>query len=191
MTTNTATSSRLWQPSDPKHVLIISRWLPAGVDVVGALEQRTNCGFISEMFSASGERNEAINARKEFHLNAVARTRTYLFPGILAVPDTSCAGLMLLQSNASHGHVTHLLSVLEPKFPLSAREENRFCLPVISSFLISFNGANSSEQLICPPMTASRAALPFPTASSQKADPSLMPALCSLWRCGLPGELAF
>lgn len=27
-------NSRLWHPSDPKHVLIISRWLPVGVDVI-------------------------------------------------------------------------------------------------------------------------------------------------------------
>lgn len=46
--------SRLWHTSDPKHVLIISRWLPAGVDVFAALELRTNRGFILEMFLASG-----------------------------------------------------------------------------------------------------------------------------------------
>lgn len=28
------TNSRLWHPSDPKHVLIISPWLPVGVDVI-------------------------------------------------------------------------------------------------------------------------------------------------------------
>lgn len=30
------TNSRLWHPSDPKHVLIISPWLPVGVDVISA-----------------------------------------------------------------------------------------------------------------------------------------------------------
>lgn len=28
------TKSRLWHPSDPKHVVIISPWLPVGVDVI-------------------------------------------------------------------------------------------------------------------------------------------------------------
>lgn len=28
------TSSRLWHPTDPKHVVIISPWLPVGVDVI-------------------------------------------------------------------------------------------------------------------------------------------------------------
>lgn len=32
--TNVITNSRLWHPSDPKHVLIISPWLPVGVDVI-------------------------------------------------------------------------------------------------------------------------------------------------------------
>lgn len=36
--TNAATSSRSGQPPDLNHVLIVSRWLPAGVDIVDALE---------------------------------------------------------------------------------------------------------------------------------------------------------
>ncbi|KAF3700102.1 hypothetical protein EXN66_Car015789 [Channa argus] len=28
------TNSRLWHPSDPKHVRIISPWLPVGVNVI-------------------------------------------------------------------------------------------------------------------------------------------------------------
>lgn len=36
--THGMTSSRLWHPSDPKHVLVISPWLPVGVDVIGTHE---------------------------------------------------------------------------------------------------------------------------------------------------------
>lgn len=47
---------RLRQPTDPKHVLIVSRWLPAGVDGVGALEQSTNLRLhIRNVFSLRGK----------------------------------------------------------------------------------------------------------------------------------------
>lgn len=42
------TNSRLWHPSDPKHVLIISPWLPVGVDVISTHIPTGRTGLESE-----------------------------------------------------------------------------------------------------------------------------------------------
>lgn len=54
------TNSRLWHPSDPKHVLIISPWLPVGVDVIsthipiGRTSTQTVCCLESQWYWPQG-----------------------------------------------------------------------------------------------------------------------------------------
>lgn len=91
-------NSRLWHPSDPKHVLIISCWLPVGVDVISTHiptgKASTQTVASNRVLLASGVWNEAIKAMKEFDLNRLAliftqsSQLTYLWINILAASDT-------------------------------------------------------------------------------------------------------
>lgn len=75
-------NSRLWHPSDPKHVLIISRWLPVGVDVINTHipvgKANTQTVASNGVLLASGVWNEAINAMKEFNSNSLAHIFTQI-----------------------------------------------------------------------------------------------------------------
>lgn len=76
------TNSRLWHPSDPKHVLIISPWLPVGVDVISTHiptgETSYKLLLRIRVILASGVWNEAIKAMKEFNLNRLALIPTQI-----------------------------------------------------------------------------------------------------------------
>lgn len=86
-------NSRLWHPSDPKHVLTISCWLPAPQLMSSAnTSQRARATnkllFQMRVFLPSGV------GVKEFHLNRLAHISTlisqlsYLCRNVVAAPDT-------------------------------------------------------------------------------------------------------
>lgn len=88
--TYSMTNSRLWHPSDPKHVLIISPWLPVGVYVIST---HIPSGKISiqllgiRAILASGVWNEAVKPMKEFRKNCLVLSYTQ-FSQLLLRKDT-------------------------------------------------------------------------------------------------------
>lgn len=133
--TYAAMNSRLWHPSDAKHVLIINRWLPAGLDVVGWSCAQTVASYHKCFWAGvcvcvcGGGRGEAKNARKEFNQNQVARTRSYLFKDIIAAPDADRATLV-----SGRGNVTHVTRN-SPHLP-GGRNGFASLLSAASSFLL-------------------------------------------------------